>query len=178
MRGAMLFSLVPGTIGKQEPLQRSGKDFMVMKLLPSGIYHYRFIVDENLTYAPELPWECDDSGIAYNVLNVQDNVPEARESLSEFETPSSPSSSYGIEPLNMEDLSKPPPEIPPQLQLTLLHERFSTVDGQQSLPRPVHAVLNHLYLQNGHGQPVVALGSTHRFLHKYVTVVLYKPSQR
>ncbi|CAN1121040.1 SNF1-related protein kinase regulatory subunit beta-2 [Linum perenne] len=109
---------------------------------------------------------------------LQDNVPEARESLSEFETPSSPSSSYGIEPLNMEDLSKPPPEIPPQLQLTLLHERFSTVDGQQSLPRPIHAVLNHLYIQNGQDQPVVALGSTHRFLHKYVTVVLYKPSQR
>ncbi|CAN1148304.1 SNF1-related protein kinase regulatory subunit beta-2 [Linum perenne] len=74
----------------------------------------------------------------------------------------------------MEDPSKPPPEIPPQLQLALLHERFSTVDGQQSLPRPIHAILNHLYIQNGQGQPVVALGSTHRFLHKYVTVVLYK----
>ncbi|CAI0432120.1 unnamed protein product [Linum tenue] len=167
----------------REPLQRSGKDFMVMKLLPSGVYHYRFIVDENLRFAPELPWECDDSGIAYNVLNVQDNVPEAPESLTEFQAPSSPSSSYGTDFLNHEDFSKPPPEIPPQLQLTLLHERFSTVDGQQSLPRPVHAVLNHLYIQNnahgGRGQPaVVALGSTHRFLQKYVTVVLYKPSSQ
>ncbi|GLT25813.1 hypothetical protein SLA2020_009180 [Shorea laevis] len=27
------------------PLQRSGKDFTIMKMLPSGVYHYSFIVD-------------------------------------------------------------------------------------------------------------------------------------
>ena len=45
--------------------------------------------------------------------------------------------------------------------------------------RPQHTVLNHLYMQKGKtGPAVVALGSTHRFLDKYVTVVPYKSMQR
>lgn len=50
---------------------RWGKDFVILKMLPSGVYHYRFIVDERLRYAPDLPWERDDSGNAYNVLDLQ-----------------------------------------------------------------------------------------------------------
>ncbi|XP_065876148.1 SNF1-related protein kinase regulatory subunit beta-2-like isoform X2 [Euphorbia lathyris] len=162
---------------KREPLHRSGKDFVIMKMLPSGVFRYRYIVDEHLTYAPELPWECDDSGIAYNVLDVQEDVPEAPESLAEFELPPSPGSSYNNETFKDDDFSKHPPEIPPHLQLALLNNRSSAVESPRTLPRPWPAVLNHLYIQNNQGQPV-ALGSTHRFLQKYVTVVLYKPSRR
>ncbi|XP_037496480.1 SNF1-related protein kinase regulatory subunit beta-2 isoform X2 [Jatropha curcas] len=125
----------------------------------------------------DLPWECDDSGIAYNILDVQEDVPEAPESLSEFENSPSPVTSYNNESLDDNDFSKQPPDLPPQLQLTLLNDRSSALENQQSLPRPRHAVLNHLYIQNNRAQPV-ALGSTHRFLQKYVTVVIYKPSRR
>ncbi|KDP29930.1 hypothetical protein JCGZ_18499 [Jatropha curcas] len=162
---------------KRQPLHRSGKDFVILKMLPSGVFRYHFIVDELLRYAPDLPLECDDSGIAYNILDVQEDVPEAPESLLEFENPPSPVTSYNNESLDDNDFSKQPPDIPPQLQLTLLNDRSSAVESQQSLPRPRHAVLNHLYIQNNQAQPV-ALGSTGRFLQKYVTVVLYKPSRR
>lgn len=48
-----------------------GKDFVILKMLPAGVFHYRFIVDEQLMYASDLPWECDDSGTAYNILDVE-----------------------------------------------------------------------------------------------------------
>jgi len=42
-----------------------------MKVLPSGVYQYRFIVDGQWRYAPDLPWAKDDSGNAYNTLDLQ-----------------------------------------------------------------------------------------------------------
>jgi 5'-AMP-activated protein kinase regulatory beta subunit len=53
------------------PLQRSGKDFAIMKVLPSGVYQYRFIVDERFTYDPELPWSKDEAGNFYNILDLK-----------------------------------------------------------------------------------------------------------
>lgn len=42
-----------------------------MKVLPSGVYQYRFVVDGRRRYAPDLPWAQDDAGNAYNVLDLQ-----------------------------------------------------------------------------------------------------------
>lgn len=53
------------------PLQRSGKDFTIMKVLPAGVYQYRFLIDGQWRYAPELPWAQDNAGNAYNVLDLQ-----------------------------------------------------------------------------------------------------------
>lgn len=53
------------------PLQRSGKDFTIMKVLPSGVYQYRFIVDGQWRYSPDMPWTQDDAGNAYNILDLQ-----------------------------------------------------------------------------------------------------------
>ncbi|KAJ0016984.1 hypothetical protein Pint_09424 [Pistacia integerrima] len=53
------------------PLQRSGKDFTIMKVLPSGVYQYRFLVDGQWRYAPDLPWAQDDVGNSYNILDLQ-----------------------------------------------------------------------------------------------------------
>ncbi|GFZ03338.1 SNF1-related protein kinase regulatory subunit beta-2 [Actinidia rufa] len=55
----------------RKPLQRSGKDFTLMKVLPSGVYQYRFIVDGQWRYAPDMPWAQDDTGNAYNILDLQ-----------------------------------------------------------------------------------------------------------
>lgn len=158
------------------PLWRWGKDFVILKMLPSGVYHYRFIVDERLRYAPDLPWERDDSGNAYNVLDLQEYIPEVPPSLSEFEPPPSPPSSYDNQPLSDGDFGKLPPELPPQLQMASLNSPSSST-GDQSLLRPQHTVLNHLFIQNNGRQPM-AIAATHRFRQKFVTVVLYKPSGR
>ncbi|KAG8490200.1 hypothetical protein CXB51_016036 [Gossypium anomalum] len=161
------------------PLQRCGKDFTIMKVLPSGVYQYRFIVDGQWRYAPDLPWAQDGTGNANNILDLQDYVPEDIESISSFEPPLSPESSYSNLPLGAEDFAKEPPLVPPHLQLPLLNLPASHMEIPPPLSRPKHVILNHLYIQKGkNGQPVVALGSTHRFRAKYVTVVLYKPVQR
>ncbi|KAJ0233019.1 Association with the SNF1 complex (ASC) domain-containing protein [Hirschfeldia incana] len=162
-------------------LQRSGKDFTIMKVLPSGVYEYRFIVDGQWTHAPELPLARDDAGNTFNLLDLQDYVPEDIQSISGFEPPQSPEASYSSLLLGAEDYSKEPPLVPPHLQMTLLNlPPGNNPDVPSSpLPRPQHVVLNHLYMQKGKSGPsVVALGSTNRFLAKYVTVVLYKSLQR
>ena len=46
-----------------------------MKVLPSGVYQYRFIVDGQWRYTPDLPWAQDDAGNAYNILDLQVNFP-------------------------------------------------------------------------------------------------------
>lgn len=156
-------------------LQRSGKDFTIMKVLPSGVYQYRFIVDGQWRYAPDIPWAQDEAGNYYNVLDLQDYVPDELESISGFESPQSPDSSYNNLQLSSEDFAKEPPLVPPHLQMTLLKAPSSSMEIPPPLSRPQHVVLNHLYMQKGKsGTACVALGSTHRFLSKYVTVVLYK----
>ncbi|XP_023520032.1 SNF1-related protein kinase regulatory subunit beta-2-like [Cucurbita pepo subsp. pepo] len=161
------------------PLQRSGRDFTIMKVLPAGVYQYRFLVDGQWRYSPELPWGQDDVGNAYNVLDLQDNVPEDIESISSFEPPQSPDSSYDNLLLGSDDYAKEPPLVPPHLQKTLLDSPSSYMEIPPCLSRPQHVVLNHLYMQRGKSGPsIVALGTTHRFLTKYVTVVLYKSFQR
>ncbi|KAI4298818.1 hypothetical protein L6164_032335 [Bauhinia variegata] len=160
-------------------LQRSGKDFTIMKVLPSGVYQYRFLVDGRWRYAPDLPWAQDEAGNTYNILDLQDYVPEDIGSISSFEPPQSPESSYNNLQLGSEDYAKEPPLCPPHLQKTLLNLPANNMEIPAPLSRPQHVVLNHLYMQKGKSSPsVVALGTTHRFLSKYVTVVLYKSLQR
>ncbi|XP_042479436.1 SNF1-related protein kinase regulatory subunit beta-2 [Macadamia integrifolia] len=163
----------------RKPLQRSGKEFTIVKVLPSGVYQYRFIVDGQWRYAPDMPWAHDDMGNAYNILDLQDYVPEDLHSIAGFEPPQSPDSSYDNNlPLVLEDCVKEPPLVPAHLQTMPLNVASSNMD---SVPfsRPQHVVLNHLFMQKGNsGQSVVALGSTHRFLSKYVTVVVYKSLKR
>lgn len=54
-----------------QPLQQSGKDHTILKVLPPGIYQYKFIVDDQWRYAPDLPAVYDEMGNVNNVLEVQ-----------------------------------------------------------------------------------------------------------
>ncbi|CAK9165621.1 unnamed protein product, partial [Ilex paraguariensis] len=70
------------------------------------------------------------------------------------------------------DYAKEPPLVPPHLQMTLLNVPSSHMEIPPPFSRPQHVVVNHLYMQKGRSCPsVVALGSTHRFLAKNVTVL-------
>ncbi|CAH2060357.1 unnamed protein product [Thlaspi arvense] len=92
-----------------------------------------------------------------------------------FEVPLSPVSSYNNVYSAAEDETRDPPAVPPHLQHTLLGNTGTT--ELASLPQSV--VLNHLYIENRDApRSVVALGFSHRFRTKYVTVVIYKPVQR
>ncbi|EEE69570.1 hypothetical protein OsJ_29087 [Oryza sativa Japonica Group] len=94
-----------------------------------------------------------------------------------FEVPTSPDSSYNNPVPGNEDEAREPPLVPPHLQHTLLSFPPSQ-DDSSSLPPPQNVVLNHLYIEKENSRSVVALGITHRFRAKFVTVVLYKPVQR
>lgn len=107
---------------------------------------------------------------------MQDNVPENLESSAEFEAPPSPDYSYSHVFPAEEDFAKEPVAVPPHLHLTVLGMENS---GEASSSKPQHVVLNHVFMEKGWAsQSVVALGLTHRFQSKYVTVVLYKPLKR
>ncbi|KVH96754.1 5-AMP-activated protein kinase, beta subunit, interaction domain-containing protein [Cynara cardunculus var. scolymus] len=163
----------------RKPLQKSGKDFIILKVLPSGVYQYRFVVDGQWRYSPDVPWTQDEAGNTCNILDLQEYVPEDIQSISGFEPPQSPDSSYNNLQLGCEDYAKEPPLVPPHLQMTLLNAPSPHMEIPPPSSRPQHVVINHLYMQKGRSSDsVVALGSTHRFLSKYVTVVLYKSIQQ
>ena len=51
-------------------MQRSSKDFSILLVLPAGVYHYKFIVDGEWRYIPELPFLTDEAGCVCNILDV------------------------------------------------------------------------------------------------------------
>ena len=106
---------------------------------------------------------------------MQNFVPENPESIAEFEAPPSPDHSYGQTLPTAEDYTKDPLAVPPQLRLTLV----DTSEETGKAAKPQHVVLNHVFIEQGWSpQSIVALGLTHRFESKYITVVLYKPLTR
>ncbi|KAF6254171.1 hypothetical protein COO60DRAFT_1543014 [Scenedesmus sp. NREL 46B-D3] len=158
----------------RQPLQRTGRDFTVIKLLPPGVYQYKFIVDGDWKYDPNQPAMFDEIGNVNNVIEVQEYVPENLENVSGFDPPPSPPASYNSPHPVAEDYAKEPPGMPPHLQLTLLNVP-SSAEGDASLPRPQHVILNHIYIQRGQTMNALVVGTTHRYKGKYITSVLYKP---
>ncbi|XP_013620682.1 PREDICTED: SNF1-related protein kinase regulatory subunit beta-1-like isoform X2 [Brassica oleracea var. oleracea] len=159
----------------RKKLEKSGKDHSILFVLPSGIYHYKVIVDGECKHIPELPFVSDEMGNVCNILDVHNFVPENPESIAEFEPPPSPDHSYGQTLPTAEDYTKDPLAVPPQLRLTLVDTNEET--GKAA--KPQHVVLNHVFIEQGWSpQSIVALGLTHRFESKYITVVLYKPLTR
>jgi len=164
-------------------MQHSGKDFSLVKLLPPGVYQYKFIVDGQWRHDPNLTCMYDDQGNINNVLEVQEYIAENLDGLANFEPPPSPDTSYNCPVPASEDFMKEPPAMPPQLQLSLLNVPSSTPhanDGYnylQSLPRPQHVILNHMYCQRVQSNSAIVIGSTHRYKSKYITVVLYRAKE-
>lgn len=159
-------------------MQKSGKDFSLVKLLPPGVYQYKFIVDGEWRYDPSLPLMYDNQGNVNNVLHVQEYIAENLDGLSNFDPPPSPVSSYTSHIPGSETFVKEPPVMPPQLQLSLLNVPpgdGANLSQEGTLPRPQHVVLNHLYCQRGSkSNKAIIIGSTNRYKSKYITTVLYR----
>jgi len=157
-------------------LLKSGKDFTVVKLLMPGVYQFKFIVDGTWKYAPDQSAIFDEMGNVNNVVEVQEYVPENIESISSFDLPASPRSSYTNDRMVAEDFVKDPPLMPQHLNLTLLNvPQF--VEAPAALPRPQHVILNHVYETHKtklNNKDTHVLGMTYRYKSKYVTQVYYK----
>ncbi|GAU17635.1 hypothetical protein TSUD_255100 [Trifolium subterraneum] len=111
------------------------------------------------------------NGFVAPFIMQQDYIPQRAEN--EVEDPPSPLSSYGHIFLNENDYNKPPPELPPQIPVTLEEASTSNTDP---VPSFTHTQLNHLYQSDG--DQFVALRSTQRFQDKFVTTILYKSRRR
>ncbi|PWA47081.1 5-AMP-activated protein kinase, beta subunit, interaction domain-containing protein [Artemisia annua] len=95
-----------------------------------------------------------------------------------FEIPRSPDASYSCIYTANEDEARDPPIVPQHLQHRVLSYPNNIYAGAP-LPNPQHVVLNHLYIENREApRSLVALGLSHRFRTKNITVVLYKPIKR
>lgn len=104
-------------------------------------------------------------------LSLQDYVPDNLESVAGFDAPMSPDSSYNDPVPEPDDFTKEPPTVPSQLHMAVLNV------ASESLPRPQHVVLKHLFVEKEQANcPVLVLSATNRFRSKYVTNLLYKPS--
>ncbi|XP_078182274.1 SNF1-related protein kinase regulatory subunit beta-1-like [Carex rostrata] len=156
------------------PLQKSGTDHTILLVLPSGTYHYKLIVDGESRCIPDRPCMTTEDGQVLNLLDVTDYVPESVDSVSAFEAPLSPESSYDRHFPGEEEFAKEAPLLPSQLLEPVLKN-----SDDLSLVKPQHVVLNHLFLEKGVTQrSMLALSVTHRFQSKYVTLVLYKPIRK
>jgi len=156
-------------------LQQTGRNFTVVKLLPPGVYQYKFIVDGEWKYDPNQAAMHDEAGNVNNVIEVREFVPENLGGLAGFDPPPSPRESYNCEVMDESDFSKEPPTAPAHLQYTLLNVPANG-DTQQLLPRPWHVTLDHLYIQRGTPNVnALVLGTTQRYQSKYVTTIMYKP---
>lgn len=160
---------------KRHTMQKSGKDYTIVQLLPPGVYQYKFIVDGQWRHDPNLPSMYDEMGNVNNVMEVQEYTPEYLGGLSGFDPPPSPPHSYSSPASAPEDFLKEPPAMPAQLQLSLLNVP-PALDAIAALPRPQHVILNHVYLQRSAGvTTAMVVGATHRYQSKYITTVMYKP---
>ncbi|GMH07097.1 hypothetical protein Nepgr_008937 [Nepenthes gracilis] len=112
-----------------------------------------------------------------NMNNPNGDDPEEA-AVFAFESPKSPDSTYSNVYPGGKDESREPPLVPPHLQQTSLSYPTSK-DTLGTLPLLQNVILNHLYTENREApQSILALGFTHRFRSKFVTVVLYKPASK
>lgn len=137
---------------KRLTLERSNKDFTIIKLLSPGVYQFKFIVDGEWRYDPNQPAMYDEIGNVNNVIEVQEYLPENLDGLTGFEPPPSPDASYDNAAPHADDFNRDPPVMPAHLNLTLLNVP-PAMDAQAVLPRPQHVILNHSYVQRASEVP-------------------------
>eukprot|EP00762_Andalucia_godoyi_P003603 ANDGO_00686.mRNA.1 SNF1-related protein kinase regulatory subunit beta-2 len=156
------------------PLSRSGDDFVAILTLAEGYHHYRYIVDDEWRVDPDQPTVVD-GGVVNNYVDVEEmSKVEKGKNSSKLGSNSEPEV-FEQQHHRFEVSKKHPPLLPPHLRYTPLNCEPHPVDPVL-LPMPQHVTLNHAYFSVvGDSADVLALGVTHRYRHKFSTVVLYKP---
>lgn len=74
MRWQRVNELSYSVLYHRQSLQRSGRDFTLVKVLPPGVYQYKFWVDGHWRYSPDLPAVSDGPNNLNNMLDVQVSV--------------------------------------------------------------------------------------------------------
>lgn len=61
-------------IHDRKPVEKSGKDHTILLMLSSGVHRYRFIVDGERRFIPDLPCETDNMGQIVNLVDVHVSI--------------------------------------------------------------------------------------------------------
>lgn len=149
---------------------KSGDVMTYVLSLHPGTYEYKFIVDNQWRYDAKQPVVKGRNGNINNIIQVDaapaNDVTQVDEASNDAH--------YGTTIETDEDLSKEPPLLPPQLQLSLLNAPMDTMDPA-IMPVPQHVVLNHLHVAKN--DKVQAFATAHRFRKKYYTMVMFTKDQ-
>lgn len=144
--------------GNRIPLVRSGNDFITIQNLTATKHAYKFVVDDEWRFAPDLTTTTDSDGNINNVLDLtnfnldddgdEDYVPwstgtiaaaqiKRRDSLKD-PTP------YSHAVPEEDAYTKEPPNLPPHLRSIILNSPHPETSNPMMLGTPMHVSLNHL----------------------------------
>jgi len=167
---------------KKLPMHRSGHDFTYIADLPRGKHAYRFLVDSEWRFDPELTKAKDRKGRVHNVVDLADfksHDEKERERKNTMERSGTVCpGNYGFIMPDVYDYGNEPPQLPPHLRHIILNNQPQDLDNQnpRALPKPQTVTLNHLYCTAvKHG--LMVLGTSCRYKRKFVTTVYYSKAQ-
>lgn len=144
--------------GKKIPLHRSGNDFTTIQNLPPTRHAYKFVVDDEWRFAPDLTTATDVEGNINNVLDLtnfnldeegdEDYVPwstgtAAAATLKRRDSFKDPTP-YSHTMPEEDAYTKEPPNLPPHLRSIVLNSPHPDTPNPMMLPTPMHVTLNHL----------------------------------
>jgi len=169
------------------PMVKSHSDFYTIVDLEEGVHEYMYFVDGQWKHDLKESKKDIHGGSVHNVVTVKSSDFEVFEALAidsestGHDLTGSPTGEYSSEiPSRTTDSSmnyylSGPPVLPPHLLQVILNKETSVECEPTLLPEPNHVMLNHLYalsIKDG----VMVLSATHRYKKKYVTTLLYKPT--
>jgi 5'-AMP-activated protein kinase, regulatory beta subunit len=180
---------------RQIPMHRSGNDFTYIHNLKRGKHAYKFIVDQEWRFSPDLATVADIEGRINNFIDVTSfeaytgDLNFEKETAAadcadlnsngdvDNDTSTSNNTKHEVFSSTIPDVydnyTKEPPPLPPHLRHIILNKPPQLRDTA-ALPAPQHVALNHLYCTAIRDNTMV-LGITQRYKTKFVTTVYYSP---
>lgn len=169
--------------------EEGSSEFTATINLVPGTHRLKFNVDGEWKTSDSMAVATDSSGNFVNYIEAslsnEDLVALTRDHLTPTDVPATepplnnwtntiPSFMTPSQEL-LDSQSMVPPYLPPHLEKVILNTSNERKDDHSVLPHPNHVVLNHLAassIRNG----VLAVSASTRYRRKYVTTILYKPS--
>ncbi len=132
---------------KHIPMHCSGNEFTYIRDLKRGKHMFKFIVDDEWRYAPDLLKVGDKEGRVNNYIDVTNFEPYTGEEDSYLMAMGKTEANevYGQETPDDDEYTKEPPPLPPHLRHIILNKPSPDASDPKALPTPHHVALNHLY---------------------------------
>ncbi len=131
---------------KQIPMHCSGNEFTYIRDLKRGKHAFKFIVDDEWRFAPDLLNMSDKEGRVNNYIDVTDFQPYTGEEDGYMAMGKTEAIEvYGQETPDDDEYTKEPPPLPPHLRHIILNKPSPNSSDPKGLPVPHHVALNHLY---------------------------------